>query len=134
MANTEKTVKITKANRYDDIRALLLGNEVSYGTTVDDAIAFIDHELELLARKNAKRNESGEMTDAQRQNEVYKQLILDYLAGCEEGATCSDLIHSVEEFKPFNTSKISSLTNQLVKEGKIKRLKARKGRTPYALA
>ena len=49
----EKAKKVTKAQRFEDIKALLTGEDVVYGTDVDTALAVIDHELELLAKKNS---------------------------------------------------------------------------------
>ena len=69
----EKTMRITKAMRYADLKAMLNGEAVTYGTTLADALAFIDKEVSLLAKKN-----SGEKkpTKAQEENEGYKALIL----------------------------------------------------------
>lgn len=137
--NTEKAVRITKANRFEDIKALLLGEEVKFNTTIGDAVEFINKEMDLLARKNSKKS-NGEPTEAQKENEEYKRLIIEYLGGLaseengEGGATCSDMIKNIPAFYDFNTSKISSLTSALIKEGRIVRLKTRKGRTPFALA
>lgn len=136
MATTEKKApRITKANRLTDIKTLLTGKgEIKYGTTVDDAIAFIDKELDLLNRKNSKTTD-GKPTKAQEENQRYKDLIINFLAGTPNGATCSDMKKGIPLFeeKDFNTSKISSLTSALVKEGRIERLKPVKGRTPFIL-
>lgn len=45
--------RITKAMRFEDIKALLNGEIVTYGTTVEQAVEFIDKEMGLLARKNS---------------------------------------------------------------------------------
>lgn len=110
----EKTTRITKAMRFEDIKALLNGDTVTHGTSLDDAISFIDHEVELLARKNS----SGEkkQTAAQKENEGYKALILEYLATLPDdskGVTCTEIMKSVPEFADFNNQKISALVRQL---------------------
>ena len=47
----EKTPRITKAMRFEDIKALLNGQPVSYGTSIEDAVNFIDYEMNLLTKK-----------------------------------------------------------------------------------
>lgn len=117
MANTTTTTKrITKAMRFEDIKALLNGGDVSHGTTIEDALAFCDAELALLAKKNTSDKKP---TKTQEQNEGYKALILDYLRGQSEGVTCTDVQKSVTEFADFNNQKIAALMRQLVDAGKV---------------
>ncbi len=138
MATTEKKApRITKANRFEDIKVLLTGEgEVKYGTTTEVAVQFIDNELSLLARKNSKSKDGNtEPTEAQKLMEAHKELIIDFIATKgDDGATCSDMIKGIPEFADFNTSKVSNLTSALVKEGRIVRQKPKKGRTPFTLA
>lgn len=138
MANTteKKAPRITKANRFEDIKVLLTGEgEIAYGTTVEIAVEFINNELSLLSRKNTKK-EGAEPTEAQKQREANKGLILEFLATKPDGATCSDMIQEIPEFKEagLNTSAVSSMTSALVTEGRIVRLSPKKGRTPFKLA
>lgn len=110
----EKTTRITKAMRFEDIKALLNGDTVTHGTTLDDAISFIDHEVELLARKNSGGEKK--QTAAQKENEGYKALILEFLATLPDdskGVTCTEIMKSVPEFADFNNQKISALVRQL---------------------
>lgn len=110
----EKTTRITKAMRFEDIKALLNGNTAQYGTTLEDAINFIDHEVELLARKNSGGDKK--QTATQKENESYKELIIEFLAGLPDdskGVTCTEIMKSIPAFKDFNNQKISALVRQL---------------------
>lgn len=140
---TTNTVRVTKAQKFNGIIALLEGKEpVSIpateekaGVTMDVAylVEFCNAELVLLAKKNAKKDD-GEPTEAQKKMEEHKELILDFLASHPDGATCTDMIKGIPAFADFNTSKISSLTSALVKEQLIVRQNPKKGRTPFTLA
>lgn len=111
---SEKKIRITKAQRFEDIIAMLNGESVKYGTDVPTAVEVLNHEMELLARKN--NSDSKKQTAAQKENEGYKALILEYLATLPDdskGATCTEVMKSVPEFADFNNQKISALMRQL---------------------
>lgn len=110
----EKTTRITKAMRFEDIKALLNGMTAQYGTTLEDAISFIDYEVKLLARKNSGGDKK--QTATQKENEGYKELIMEFLAGLPDdskGVTCTEIMKSIPAFKDFNNQKISALVRQL---------------------
>lgn len=128
MANT---VRITKTQRFEDIVSLLNGEATKYGTTIADAEAFIAHEVELLTKKNAS---ADKRKDAERaKDEVYKALIADYMAGVEGGMTCSEIGKAIDELSAFNTSKLSSLCNAMVKDGTLVKASV-KGKSLFSLA
>ena len=116
----EKTTRITKAMRFEDIKALLNGENVAYGTTIEDAVQFIDHEVDLLARKNSGENK--QQTKTQQENEGYKKLILEFLTTIPEdkvGVTCTEVIKGVPAFEGFSTQKISPLMRQLMAANRV---------------
>ena len=124
------TTKVTKTQRFEDVLALLHGKSVKYGTTIEDADAFIAHEMELLVRKNsAERKE----TDTQRANAKYRDLIVEYLAVAESAKTCTEIAHGVSELSDFNNQKVASLMRQLVESGKVTKSVV-KGKSLFALA
>ncbi len=128
MANS---VRITKAQRFEDIVALLNGNATKYGTTVKDAEDFIAHEVELLAKKNSavdKRKAANAAKDA-----TFKEMIVDYLATVENGMTCSEIGKAVPDLSDFSTSKLSSLCNGLVTDGRLVKASV-KGKSIFSLA
>lgn len=125
--------RITKAMRFEDIKALLNGETVTYGTTVEQAVEFIDKEMGLLARKNSGDKKS---TKTQQENEKYKVLICDFLANKPEekkGYTCTEVIKLVPELNEFSTQKIAPLMRQLENAGKVAREEV-KGKTLFHLA
>ena len=126
----EKTTRITKAMRFEDIKALLNGQSVTYGTSIEDAVDFIDHEVNLLARKNS--GESKKPTKAQEENESYKALILEFLTD-KNGVTCTEIIKGVTEFEGFNPQKISALMRQLKLQHKVVANEV-KGKSLFSLA
>ena len=123
--NKEK--RITKAQRYADIKAMLHGESVSFGTTVEDADVFIDHEVSLLTRKNA----SGEkkQTETQKQNDGFMAEIVDFLRGAtvagddddakKSGKTCTEIQAAIPSLASFQNQKISRLCNMLADAEKI---------------
>lgn len=134
MEKTNK-IRITKAMRFEDIKAMLNGSPVNYGTTIEDAMTFIDHELGLLARKNS--GEDKKQTKTQQENEGYKALILEFLATLPEdklnGVTCTEIIKGVPEFDGFTTQKISPLVRQLMLADKVVKTESR-GKALFSLA
>lgn len=126
----EKTMRITKAMRFEDIKALLNGEEVTYGTSIEDAVNFIDHEVNLLSRKNS--GEAKKPTKAQEENEGYKALILEFLVG-SDGVTCTDILKGIPAFSDFSNQKISALMRQLRLAGKVT-VEEVKGKSLFRLA
>lgn len=110
MATTNTVKRVTKSQRFSDIKALLNGEEVTYGTTVEAAVEFIDNEIGLLVKKN-----SGEKkpTKTQLENETYKAQILEFLGGQTEGKTCTEIMKAIPEFAEFSNQKVASLVRQL---------------------
>ena len=130
----EKTPRITKAMRFEDIKALLNGQPVAYGTSIEDAVNFIDYEMNLLTKKNS--SESKKPTKTQQENEGYKALILEFLATLpdgKDGATCTEIIKGVAEFEGFSTQKISPLVRQLMAADKVAKTEI-KGKSLFRLA
>lgn len=132
---SEKKVRITKAQRFEDIKALLNGDPVTYGTTPEIAVTIIGHELELLAKKNSGSG-GKKQTKTQQENEDYKALILEFLATLSDtsaGVTCTEIIKGVAEFEGFSTQKISPLVRQLMAADKVTKTEV-KGKALFRLA
>lgn len=115
MEKTNKT-RITKAMHFEDIKAMLNGQPVTYGTTIEQAVEFIDKELGLLARKNSGENKKP--TKVQEENEGYKALILEFLTD-KNGVTCTDILKGVPALSEFSNQKVSALMRQLRLAGKV---------------
>ncbi len=126
----EKTTRITKAMRFEDIKALLNGQPVTYGTSIKDAVDFIDHEMNLLTKKNSGENKKP--TKAQEENEGYKALILKFLTD-KNGVTCTDILKGVPALSKFSNQKISALMRQLRLADKVT-VEEVKGKSLFRLA
>lgn len=99
--------KITKAQMFTAMRELLIDHE--------DMVAFIDHELELLAKKSASKKPTKNQTE----NEVLKSKIVEVLATFENGATASEVLGADAAFTGMSNQKISALLKQLVDCGDV---------------
>jgi hypothetical protein len=116
MANTKKMTK------RDYFNALLGIAEVKANP---ELVKFIDHELELLAKKNASGE--GKMTASQIANEGIKNGIVEELENAPERLfTITEMIKEFECCKPFVNQKISNLANQLVKENRIAKVEEKR--------
>ena len=101
MANSKK---LTKAEKYAMLKAIPTVAENSV------LVEFIDHELELLAKKNSAEKKP---TAQQTANEGIKSAIVE---GMEKGKlyTITDLIKSVPACAELTNQRVSSLVRQLI--------------------
>lgn len=104
MTNTKR---VTKREMYTAILAEL---------TNPAHRAFIEHELELLTRKNA----SGEkkMTPTQKENVELKEAILDAMEP-EKAYTVTDIMAEVEALAGLSNQRVSALVRQLKEDGLV---------------
>lgn len=107
---TEK--KITKREMFAKIKEAVSDNA--------EMVTFIDHEVELLTRKNTTRN--GKPTALQKVNEEIKASIMNELDSGEK-YTIADLIKVIPNptDTDFTTSKMSALVRQLKEAGLVSR-------------
>lgn len=122
MTNTnEKAPRITKTMRFEDIALMLQGEPSKNGTTIEDALAFIAHEREMLANKNKSSGEK-KLTPTQVANIGYKEMVKAFLADNPD-VTCSAIAKGVPEFnaQDFTTSKVNGLLRSLLQDGDIER-------------
>ncbi len=109
--------KMTKKEYFAKIKELL-ANE-------SDIVEFCDHELELLAKKNASRGE----TATQKENAIISEQVLEILASVGVAKTITDLINDTEigkitfgkDQKAMSNQKLSRLLNDLAKDNKVVR-------------
>lgn len=81
--------------------------------TTDDLSDFFSKEVALLDKKNSGGT-SGKMTEKQKENETYKQAILDFMEE-EKGYTVTDLIKNVPILNGMSQQKVSAIV-RLMKE------------------
>ena len=126
----ENTVKrITKAQKFEDIIALLSGEPTQFINT-EDAVAFIRNEMALLAKKNTSDRKP---TATQEANVKYKNLIMEFLSMQDSGKTCTEIAKGVDELSEFNNQKIAALMRQLVESGKVSKATV-KGKSIFSVA
>ena len=109
MSNTQNTVKVTKRMRFEQIKSLISDNE--------ELVAFIDHEIELLDKKNSR---SGKPTKTQVENETIKNTIFNTLQIAGKPMTVTQLL-AAEELKGLSNQKVSALLTQLRDVNKVVR-------------
>ena len=108
MANTKKITKATRFNQLLSIDAV---------KSNPDLVAFIEHELELLAKKNASDKKP---TATQIANNGIKETILDTLAD-NKVMTITEMQKANAELADLSNQKISALVRQLIAEGAVKK-------------
>lgn len=108
MANVKK---LTKADKFG---MLLNIAEVKENEILTD---FINHELELLAKKNSTEKKP---TAQQTANKEIKEAILGNMAE-GVGYQITDLIKTVPECADLTNQRVSALVRQLVNEGSVER-------------
>ena len=109
MENTQNTVKVTKRERFEQIKALVSDNA--------ELVAFIDHEIELLNKKNSR---SGKPTKTQVENETIKNTILDTLRIIGKPVTVTQLLAN-DELNGLSNQRVSALLTQLRESGQVER-------------
>ena len=108
MANTKKITKATRFNQLLSIDAV---------KSNPDLVAFIEHELELLAKKNASDKKP---TATQIANNGIKETILDTLAD-NKVMTITEMQKANADRADLSNQKISALVRQLIAEGLVKK-------------
>ena len=108
MENTQNTVKVTKRERFEQIKALVGDNA--------ELVAFIDHEIELLAKKNSR---SGKPTARQVENEKIKTFIMTILE-CGKPLTVTQIMTELND-SSLSNQRVSALLTQLKDSGEVVR-------------
>ena len=109
MSNAQNTVKVTKRMRFEQIKSLVSDNE--------ELVAFIDHEIELLDKKNSR---TGKPTKTQVENEAIKNTIFNTLQATGKPMTVTQLL-ATEELHGLSNQKVSALLTQLRDANKVVR-------------
>ena len=108
-----------KMTKRDYFNALLAIDAVSADETLVD---FINHELELLAKKNSAEKKP---TAVQTANNGIKEAILD---GMENGKmyTITDLIKEIDACAELTNQRVSALVRQMIEDGKVERIEEKR--------
>ena len=109
------TKKMTKREYFTIIRAAYPTDAAN----AEEVLAFIDHEIELLAKKNTSEKKP---TKTQIENEGNKQIVRDTLAAFTEGKTISEIQAANEILAEMSNQKVSALVRQMVQDGSLVRI------------
>lgn len=105
--------KVTKREKFEMLKAL---SEVQANPML---MEFIDHELELLEKKNSADKKP---TAQQVANEGLKQTIMDVLTENGGLMTVTDVQKSCDGLAELSNQRISALLRQLKDDGKVERV------------
>ena len=108
MANNKK---MTKREMYESLLA-------KYGFTTEEK-DFINHELELLAKKNVNKSGEKKLTTKQKENETYKAEILEIISA--EAHTVSEILKLGNFPEDMTNQRISALLKQMLTDNKVAR-------------
>ena len=109
---------MTKREMFAEIRNAVIDNA--------EMVAFIDHEIELLNRKSTSPKKP---TKTQMENDAFKAVIVDYLAGADASKTIKELQAGIAELDGLTNQRITHMLTDLVKAGKLTKEYVKK--TPY---
>lgn len=109
------TKKMTKREYFTILRAAYPADAAN----AEDVLAFIDHEIELLAKKNTSEKKP---TKTQIENEGNKQIVLNTLAAFTDGKTISEIQAANEILAEMSNQKVSALVRQMVQDGSLVRI------------
>ena len=117
MENTSNSTKVTKRERFAQLMEIVKASEVENSA---ELVAFIEHEVELLNKKNSR---SDKPTKTQLENEALKTQIMSVLKSVGRPITVTQLLKETELADNPNLSnqKISALLTQLRKADAVVR-------------
>ena len=111
MANTTTSTKLTKAQKFAMLRAIPAVAENAM------LVEFIDHEVELLSKKNSaeKKPTAQQVANA--------GIVTTIIEGMEPNRlyTVTEVIKSIPACADLTNQRVSALLRQLVEAGKVKR-------------
>jgi GDP-D-mannose dehydratase len=114
------TKKLTKKDHFNH---LLKIEEVKTNPVL---VAFIEHEIELLNKKNSTATGEKKLTANQKANEELKVVILGVLKAHEEPMTITEMMKADETLGGLTNQKISAIIRQMIKEETVERLEDKK--------
>lgn len=107
---TEK--KMTKAMWFEEIINVVKASEYE---RADEAVAMLEHEIELLGKKKS----SGTKSKSQIENDAIMERIELELASLGKAVTISEFQKEVPEMAQYSNQKLSSLFKKLVDAEKV---------------
>ena len=123
--NTTKTTekKITKREKFEMLMTIA---EVQANPILSE---FIEHEIELLAKKNSAEKKP---TEKQTENAGIKDIIVEVLTDEEKGMTISAMQKKCADLAEYSNQKISALVRQMILDGIVEKTEE-KGKAYFRL-
>lgn len=119
------TTKVTKRENYE---SLLKIEEVKAN---EELVAFIKHEMELLAKKASRKSNSK--TKTQKENEeILQPAVTRTLENAEEGMTATEIAQAIIEIS-VSVPRVSAMLKKLVADGAVIR-EVVKGKPYFTIA
>lgn len=121
---------MTKAAMFEVIKEFVKASAISTSpegyeeATIEDAIQFLDKEIELVNKRNSKKSGSSKKA---KENEPIKEAILEVLSDSSDPMTTAEITTAdkVQAFgtddKAISSNKVTALLVQLRKAGLVKR-------------
>ena len=106
--------KITKREMFEQIKAVVLTAEVE---NVEQLVAFIEHEVELLNKKSASKSKA-EIEKANANVEL-TQIVREVLANSSVAMTVSEVMKANEVLAELSNQKVSYLMRTLVENKEV---------------
>ena len=94
--------KLTKKDYFAQLREIVIDRP--------ELVAFIDHEVELLTKKNS----GTAQTKTQKENVAIAEMLVAELAKSKEAITITDLMNTSETVKNYTLENGNKLTNQKI--------------------
>ena len=94
--------KLTKKDYFAQLREIVADRP--------ELVAFIDHEVDLLTRKNSGTTQ----TKAQKENVAIAEMLVAELAKVKKAITITDLMNTSEVIKNYTLENGNKLTNQKI--------------------
>ena len=110
--------KMTKRDFFNILKKSYPTDRENY----NEVIAFIDHEIELLEKKNSAEKKP---TAQQSENNGIKEAIVNGMAP-QRNYTITDLIKEVPECSELTNQRVSALIRQLIADGKVERFEEKR--------
>lgn len=114
MSTTSTSTKVTKKERFAQLMEIVNASQVENSA---ELVAFIEHEVELLNKKNSR---SGKPTARQIENEEIKATILSVMERVGKPMTITQLLAEIGNSELSN-QRVSALVTQLKDSGEVVR-------------
>jgi hypothetical protein len=114
------TKKMTKKDYFNELKNIpaVAENEA--------LMNFIDHEIDLLNRKNTSSTGEKKMTATQKANEELKVVILEVLKAHKEPMTITEMMKADARLGELTNQKISAVIRLMLKEETVDRIEDKK--------